>query len=99
MQLLNFTIWYDIVINGLVVGFFIFLAGLRAKESWMKMKTIGGGTGIATCCVVANAAMLSGAFIVSSVFQFLAPIIIIGALLAGRRMQRQKMQAEHLTPA
>ena len=87
----HFAIWYDVVVNGIVVGFFMLFVGLRAKESWLRIKAIGGGTGVASCCVVANIAMLGGALAVSSVFQFSAPIIIIASIVAGRKKQNRAL--------
>lgn len=87
MVLTQFILWYDIVINGLVVGGFILFLGVKATENWLRIKAIGGGSGVVTCCVVANASMLTGALIVSSVFQFLAPLLILGSLTYARKKQ------------
>jgi hypothetical protein len=89
MELMHFILWYDLVINGLIVGLFMISAGLRSPLGWFKTKAIGGGAGVATCCVAANAAMISGALIMSSVFQFIAPVLIVGSLAAGRKMQQR----------
>ncbi len=80
MAIYNFTFWYDIVVNGLVVGGSILLFGLAAKERTIRMKSLGGGAGVVSCCVVANAAIIGGAVLTSSVFQFLAPVLILGTL-------------------
>ncbi len=80
MILMNFTLWYDLVINGIVVGGSIVLVGLKTVERWHKVKAIGGGAGIISCCVVSNGAMLGGAIITSSIFAFLAPVIILSTL-------------------
>ena len=88
MQLMNFSIWYDVIINGVVVGCFMILVGLRTTQQWLKIKAVGGGTGVASCCIVANVATISGAVVLSSVFQFLAPIIIVGSIVAGRKKQK-----------
>jgi hypothetical protein len=85
MALMNFTLWYDIIVNGLVVGGSIIIFGLGAKERIIRIKSIGGGTGVVSCCVVANSAMLGGAIITSSVFQFLAPVVILTTLALNRR--------------
>ena len=90
MELMHFILWYDLVINGLIVGLFMISAGLRSPLGWFKAKAIGGGAGVTTCCVAANAAMISGAFIMSSVFQFIAPVLIVVSLAAGRKLQQRK---------
>lgn len=87
MMFMNFSIWYDIIINGIAVGVLALLFGLYTKEQAVKIKAVGGGAGIASCCVVANVATISGAVILSSVFQFLAPVIILIAIFSGRRAQ------------
>ena len=89
--MMSFTIWYDVFVNGVVVGFFMLIAGFKASERWLRVKALGGGIGVASCCIVSNVAMVSGAIAVSSVFQFLAPIIIISTLMAGRKMQKQSL--------
>lgn len=85
MALMNFTLWYDIIVNGLVVGGSIIIFGLAARDRVARMKSLGGGTGVVSCCVVANSAMLGGLIITSSVFQFLAPVVILGTLAMHRR--------------
>lgn len=85
MALMNFTLWYDIVINGIIVGGSIILYGLGAKERYLKIKSLGGGSGVITCCIVSNAAMLGGAIITGTALSFLAPILILTTLAAGRR--------------
>jgi len=86
MQLMHFVLWYDIVVNGIIVGGSIILYGLRATGN-MRLKIIGGGSGIVSCCVIANTAMISGAFFTSSVFAFAAPVIILGSIALSRRKQ------------
>ena len=89
MMMMHFTLWYDIVVNGIVVGGFILFMGIKAAGRFLKIKALGGGTGVVSCCVVANAAMLGGAFLTSAVFQFLAPVIILWSLAFARRKQKE----------
>jgi hypothetical protein len=91
MQLSHFITIYDIVVNGIVVGFFMFRSAIIARDSWVRVKAMGGGAGVASCCVVSNIASLGGAFTLSSVFAFLAPVIIVSSLMLGRRMQKQRI--------
>lgn len=84
----QFIMWYMIIVSGIVVGFFIFFVGLRSKERAIKIKATGGGLGVASCCVVSHVASMSGAILLSAIFQFLAPILLILSLLAGRYYQR-----------
>lgn len=89
MELMSFTLWYDLVVNGIVVGGAIIIFALKTSEKWLRAKALGGGGGVVTCCVVANATMLSGAMLVSSFFQFLAPVMILGTLFYARKKQNQ----------
>ncbi len=89
MMLMHFTLWYDIIVNGIVVGGSIILLGFGASERWLRLKAFGGGSGVVSCCVVANATMIGGAMLTSSVFQFLAPVLIIGTLFYARKRQLQ----------
>ena len=85
-----FIMWDMIIINGLVAGFFIFFAGLRSKERAIKIKATGSGLGIASCCIVSHLASMSGAILLSAVFQFMAPLLLISSVFIGRQYQRQK---------
>ena len=90
----QFIMWYMIVANGFVVGFFIFFAGLRSKERALRIKATGGGLGIASCCVVSHLASMAGAVLLSAVFQFMAPILLVFSLLLGRYYQRHSEKAD-----
>ncbi len=85
MELMNFTLWYDIIVNGILVGGFMFILALRTNEKWLKVKAFGGSTGVISCCVVSNGAMLSGALLTSAFFGFLAPVLILISLLSSRK--------------
>jgi hypothetical protein len=80
----NFTLWYDFIINGLVVGGSIVFFAFYASDRRQKIKAAGGGTGVMACCIVGNATLISGALVVSSIFQFLAPIIILLSLASKK---------------
>lgn len=84
MQLMHFVLWYDLVINGILVGGSIIVFGLKATEAISKKKALGGGTGVVSCCVVANGAMIGGAMLAGTIFSFLAPIIILSTLRSGK---------------
>jgi hypothetical protein len=84
MMMMKFTLWYDIIINGIVVGGSIFAFAFKVPQKWLRVKAIGGGSGVVSCCVVSNATMLSGAILTSAFFAFLAPVLILGTLLATR---------------
>lgn len=87
----NFVMWYMMLVNGVVVGFFIFFAGLIAKARWFKVKAVGGGAGIASCCVASHVASMFGVLLLSAIFQFLAPLIIVLSIFVGRHYQKKEL--------
>lgn len=80
MQLMSFVMWYDLVVNGILVGGSIIFFGIKSIEVATKRKAIGGGAGVVSCCVVATGAMIGGAMIAGTIFSFLAPILILSTL-------------------
>ncbi|MEK7517319.1 MAG: hypothetical protein AAB583_02125 [Patescibacteria group bacterium] len=90
-----FIMWYMIVANGLVAGFFIFFAGLRSKERAIKIKATGGGLGVVSCCIVSHLASMSGAILLSAVFQFMAPFLLVASVFVGRHYQRQEEKSHN----
>ena len=85
--LMKFVLWYDLIINGIFVGGTMIIFGLRTIERTYRTKAIGGGAGVISCCVVANAALLSGAMLTGVVFSFFAPVLILGTLFFKRKNQ------------
>lgn len=98
-KLMHFSLWYDLVVNGIVAGGAIILFGLRASERRTKIKALGGGTGVVSCCVAANAAMIGGSLIASAIFQFLAPLFILGAITKGRSESGSNSAPQPAQPA
>ena len=88
----QFVMWYMIFVNGLVVGFFVFFVGLRSKERWLKIKATGGGVGIMSCCIASHVASIAGAVLLSAIFQFIAPVILVASVLLGKRIQRRSLR-------
>ena len=87
MQLMHFALWYDIFINGVIVGGFMLALGLRAQDQEVKVKAYSGGTGVVSCCVAANGAMIAGSMLTSSFFAFLAPLLILRTLSLKQRLE------------
>ena len=67
----------------------IFLA-LRTAEQKLKTKALGGGTGVLSCCVVANGATLAGSMLAGSLFGFLAPVFILGSFVLSRKIEQNE---------
>lgn len=87
MDLMHFVLWYDLVVNGIMVGGFMMLLAFRTTEQNLKIKALGGGTGVVSCCVVSNGAMLGGSMLAGSLFGFLAPIFILGSFIFSRKSE------------
>jgi hypothetical protein len=87
MDLMSFTLWYDMVVNGIVVGGFMLVIALKTVEKWLKIKAYGSSAGVVSCCVVAGGAMISGQMLLSAVVGFLAPVIILASLFIAKKTQ------------
>ncbi len=92
MVMSPFIMWYMVGVNGLVSGFFIFFVGLRAKEKWLKVKATGGGLGIISCCIASHVAGMAGALLISAIFQFIAPLLLILSVFLGHHYQQQSQK-------
>ncbi len=79
--------WFMIIVNGIVVSFFVIYAGVKSKEQWFKVKAVGGGAGIVTCCLASHVALMVGAPLLSAAFQFAAPVIIAASIQLGKSLQ------------
>lgn len=88
VYMMPMIMWFMIAVNGIVVSFFIIYAGLKARERWFKVKAVGGGAGIASCCLASHVAMLIGAPLLSATFQFAAPVIIAASIQLGKSLQK-----------
>ncbi|MDO8560445.1 MAG: hypothetical protein Q7S23_05485 [bacterium] len=87
--LLPATMAYMMVINGGITGGYLFSIGLRSRLPSVRVKAIGSGAGIASCCIGAHLATIAGApAVVAATFQLAAPLVLLTALFAGRAMQR-----------
>lgn len=84
MELMHFTLWYDIIVNGLIVGGTILAFGFRSTGI-TRVKSLGGGSGVVSCCVAANSAMIGGYMLTSSAFAFAAPVLILSVIAFSRR--------------
>lgn len=86
-MLMHFVLWYDIVVNGIIVGGSIIFFALKTAGGIKKKKATAGGAGVMSCCIVANATMITGALTVSAIFQFLAPLLIIASIKFPKKSQ------------
>lgn len=80
---------------GVAAGFYMVWWGIKAKERGIRIKGVVGGMGISTCCFLADVLVLYSLFfgmqstVVSGhFFMWLAPIILIAAVLYGRHLEK-----------
>jgi hypothetical protein len=84
---------YMILVAGILPGLYLIWTGIKAKSKAAKVKGIGGGAGIISCCLVADLLVL---FVFMSVafwsefFMALSPIILITAVLYGRHLEKAR---------
>lgn len=88
MDLMTFVLWYDMITNGIIAGGSIIIYGLKVAEAKLRRKAVTGGSGVLTCCIAANGFMLTGAMITSSVFAFIAPLLILGSINLGKNKSK-----------
>ena len=91
-QMSEIAMIFMIIVNGIITGFFMIWTGIRAASKSVKIKAIGGGLGVSSCCLVSHVLFSTQVDIglISSVFfQFIAPFLILGSVYAGRRVQNQ----------
>lgn len=88
---------YLLLISG-ITGFYLLIQGIRSSATWMRMKSIGSGVGLAGCCiaierslVLFGAGVSGSAPIIAESIAVFAPLVIILAILYGRRVQGETL--------
>lgn len=90
---------YMIIVSGGIAGGYILWKGFKAKESWGKVKCIGGGAGLITCCLAADLLVIfAGVSVLGEFLMALAPVILILAIYLGRYLQKVS-ESSQLSPA
>lgn len=80
---------YMILASGLIAGPYILWRGIKSKETWMKIKCVGGGAGLFICCLLADVlVLLGGVSVLGEFLMVFAPIVLISATYLGRYVQR-----------
>lgn len=85
---------YMITIAGIAAGGYILWKGLQMKDRPAKVKAVGGGLGLMTCCLVADVWVLLAIFygltipISGHFWMALAPVIILASIYRGRMLER-----------
>lgn len=87
---LKFVLIYMILTAGIWPGFYLVVMGFKSKDKAIKVKSVGGGIGIISCCLVADVLALlvyGGVAFLTEFFMALSPVILIGAVLYGRKIE------------
>ena len=80
---------YMIVVSGGIAGISIIWKGFQQKETWAKIKGIGGGAGIVVCCLAADLLiLLRGVSVLGEVLMAIAPVILLVAIYFGKYLQK-----------
>lgn len=88
---------YMIITAGILAGGYMIWKGWQMEDIGSKIKGVGGGAGLLTCCLVADVFVLytlvvevTLGVVIGEFFMWLAPIILIVALYLGRAFQKPK---------
>lgn len=83
---------YMIVFSGGVAGLYIVWEGIKTKDIGVKIKSIGGGVGIITCCLAADSLVLINSLsMVSELWMSIAPLVLILSIHLGRSFQARAL--------
>ncbi len=81
---------YMIVVSGGIAGLSIIWKGFQQKETWVKIKCVGSGTGIIICCLAADLlVLLGGVSVMGEILMAAAPVVLIFAVYTGRYLQKK----------
>lgn len=84
---ISVVLLYMIVVTGFA-GLYTIWVGIRAKENWVRVKCLGGGGGMVTCCLFADLlVLLEGVTVLGEILMSVAPLILLVSLWWGRRLQ------------
>jgi hypothetical protein len=87
---------YLIVISGIISGGYMIWQGIRGAAAWVRVKSVGSGLGLAGCCIAIERSVIlfglgvtGAAPLFAEIVGALAPLVVILAILYGRKLQRQ----------
>jgi len=92
-HVLTVVFWYMIIVSGGISGLYALKKGFEAKTQSARVKCIGGGAGIITCCLVADLMVIfAGVTIIGEVLMSVAPVILLGSVVHGRRCEAKEQE-------
>lgn len=78
-------------------GFYTVWVGLKSRELGVKIKCLGGGGGLISCCFAADLlAIFQGVTILGEFLMSIAPVIVLAGLFLGRHFQRESELQENI---
>lgn len=93
---LKLALFYMIIFTG-GAGFYTIWVGLRSRDLGVKIKCLGGGGGLVTCCFAADLLVVfQGVTIFGEFLMSVAPLIVLAGLILGRRFQRESELQENI---
>ncbi len=90
-QMAMIAMGFMIMVNGIFIAFYMIAAGLRLTNPGARIKAIGGGVGVASCCLASHVLFgteITSLVMLSFLFQFGAPIIMLASGWGVRRLQQ-----------
>lgn len=86
--ILKITLAYMIIVTG-GAGFYTIFVGIKSSDPAVKVKCIGGGLGMVTCCFFADLLVFfKGVTMFGEFLMSIAPLIVLAGLFFGRRLQK-----------
>ena len=80
-----------VVVSGAISGFYMLLQGFKINDPSSKIKCIGGGCSVVSCCFLAHIIVLTlGLTIFAKAFIVLAPIALVFSVFISRKYSRQQ---------
>ncbi len=90
---LTVVFWYMIIVSGGISGLYALKKGFEAKTQSVRIKCIGGGAGIMTCCLAADLMVIfAGVTIIGEILMSVAPVILLGSVAYGRRCEKSEQE-------
>lgn len=88
-MMINLTFGYMIITTGSIAGIYVVWEGFKQRETWAKVKSVGGGAGLIICCLIADVLVLTqGASVAGEILMAVAPVVLISSFYLGGYLQK-----------
>lgn len=86
-KIVSTVLLYMIIVTGFS-GLYTIWIGFKAKDNGARVKCLGGGGGMVTCCLIADLlVLLNGVTLLGEILMSVAPVILLTSLFVGRKLQ------------